>query len=412
MLGKLVYFLKRNNRLKDTLKLIIAFLHFPIVVAAFITSYLYRDKGTVWLISEMGIDAKDNGRDFFEYLRAKHPEIPTAYVLDRGAREYSELNTIGTIVQPKSFQHYIMLFRAKYLISTHDHYVLPMNATNWREFKILYGWLAPGLRFVFLQHGIEQWDAEENSKFSRTKFDFFVTSTRAETEEISHYGYPEGTIIETGMPRLDKLKIGKPIQAMKHIILFSPTWRQYLADVDRETFLESTYFKKVNGVLTDEKLHSILTENNAELYFMPPHHEIQAFLNEFSDESNTIRLVSVDEYSLKKVLMESSLMITDYSSISMDFAFMERPVIYYQFDQKEFAQGHYKYKERYFTHERDGFGPIVTEIDELISSVNQVVLNNYKMTEFYKKRADKFFTLKDTQNADRLFAVLKEHVND
>lgn len=408
MFGNLIYKLKRNTSIKDYLKFLIALAYLPKLIISFIASKFYlHNKKKLWLISEMGIDAKDNGRDFFEFLRFQHPEIETAFVLKNDSMEFSYLNKIGHIIEPNSFEHFMAIFRSQYLISTHDHYVLPMKWVNWREFKLLYGWMMPNLKFVFLQHGVMQWDAKKNSNYKRTKFDYFITSTKSEYREISKYGYPEGNVIETGLPRFDKLSKNLNDNFARKIILFSPTWRQYLANVSKSEFLESNYFITINKVLNNKRLENFLEYNDIDLFFMPPHHEVQKYLNEFSTESKYIKLISIDNISLKKVLMESSLMITDYSSISMDFAYMERPLIYFQFDQEEFSKGHYTYSLDYFTHERDGFGPVVTDETELIDCIIKIVDENYSMNSYYKNRVNTFFDLRDNENSQRLFEILE-----
>lgn len=407
-MGKIVYILKRNIGVKDKLKLLIALAYFPVIVIAFIVSKIDRRQGNLWLISEMGVDAKDNGRDFFEYICIKHPEIQTAYILKKTAYEYQNVSNIGSVIEPGTFKHFVAVFSSDFLISTHDHYILPMRWVNWREFKKLYGWLVPGLQFVFLQHGVMQWDAEKNSNYNRTKFDYFVTSTQSEFEEISRYNYPIGNVVKTGLPRFDKLyPFGNDLlKNSKRIILFSPTWRQYLANVSEKEFLSSHYFQTINSALHNEKMLEMLGKYNIDLLFMPPHHEIQKYLHDFSAGSNHIKLISIDKHSLKEILKESSLIITDYSSISMDFAYMERPVIYFQFDQSEFSAGHYKYSREYFTHERDGFGPVVTNVDDLVSSVREVIEREFVMSNYYLDRVQTFFDLRDNGNSERLYNIL------
>lgn len=408
MIGKIIYTLKRNTAVKDRLKLLIALLYFPVIISAYIFSKIKGNKGDLWLISEMGIDAKDNGRDFFEYIRINHPEIQTAFILKKTALEYKNISSIGPVIEPGSFEHFVTVFRSNFLISTHDHYVLPMKWVNWREFKELYGWMVPDLKFVFLQHGVEQWNAEKNSNYNRTKFDYFVTSTQSEFEEVSKYGYPFGNVIKTGLPRFDKLNSAdnKLLRDRERIILFSPTWRQYLANVSDKEFLSSNYFKTVNSTLNNEKVLELLDKYSIDLLFMPPHHEIQKYLHEFSAGSDRVKLISIDDHSLKEVLKDSSLILTDYSSISMDFAYMNRPVIYFQFDQDEFSKGHYQYSDDYFTHERDGFGPVVTNIDDLVANINKVIEMNFVMSDYYIDRVQHFFDLRDNDNSQRLYNIL------
>ncbi|MEX6101942.1 CDP-glycerol glycerophosphotransferase family protein [Mammaliicoccus sciuri] len=39
---------------------------------------------------------------------------------------------------------------------------------------------------------------------------------------------------------------------------------------------------------------------------------------------------------------ESKLMITDYSSVAFDFSFLEKPVIYYQFDRDRLSVNYHR----------------------------------------------------------------------
>ena len=50
------------------------------LIAAYIIGHnKYQD---IWLISERGFDARDNGFVFYKYLRTKHPEINSYYIID------------------------------------------------------------------------------------------------------------------------------------------------------------------------------------------------------------------------------------------------------------------------------------------------------------------------------------------
>ena len=63
------------------------------------------------------------------------------------------------------------------------------------------------------------------------------------------------------------------------------------------------------------------------------------------------------------MLKESSMLITDYSSVFFDVAYMHKPIIYYQFDRDAFRQGHYQ--EGYFSYD-DGFGPVAFDTESLL----------------------------------------------
>ena len=50
--------------------------------------------------------------------------------------------------------------------------------------------------------------------------------------------------------------------------------------------------------------------------------------------------------SYEKILRESDLMITDYSGVQFDFAYMHKPVIYFHPDElpPSYDEGAYKYE--------------------------------------------------------------------
>ena len=56
-------------------------------------------------------------------------------------------------------------------------------------------------------------------------------------------------------------------------------------------------------------------------------------------------------------------MVTDYSSLGFEMAYLERPVVYFQFDQDTFFNGAHAYRQGTWRYERDGFGPVTLDAD-------------------------------------------------
>ena len=106
--------------------------------------------------------------------------------------------------------------------------------------------------------------------------------------------------------------------------------------------------------------------------------------------------------SYQDLFNNSSLLITDYSSVSFDFAYNKKPVIYYQYADD------YHFQETFFDYETMGFGEVISEEDELIDIINQYLVNNCEMGSEYKKRVDKFFKFKDKNNCKRIYNAIKE----
>ena len=98
------------------------------------------------------------------------------------------------------------------------------------------------------------------------------------------------------------------------------------------------------------------------------------------------------------------MIITDYSSIYFDFAYMRKSVIYYQFDQDLFFSNHYL--KGYFEVGRDGFGPLCTTEACVIANCKEIIDQDFKPDSLYLQRMKNFFSLYDTKNCERIFTAI------
>ena len=109
---------------------------------------------------------------------------------------------------------------------------------------------------------------------------------------------------------------------------------------------------------------------------------------------------------MQNLLIKSDVLITDFSSVFFDYGYMEKPMIFYQFDKESFRQQHYE--EGYFDYDRDGFGEILYDENDVIDELDRILENGCVLDDKYRKRIDKFFTLRDENNSQRNFEAIKE----
>lgn len=358
--------------------------------------YLAIRERPLWLICEDGSTARDNGYYFYKYMCEKHPEINCRYVIKKNSTAYAKIKSLGpSPIQTSSFKHYVLYLAAKWNISNHK---------NGNPNQIFFYLIHVSLGFidnrVFLQHGITKDDAPW-LYYKNTKFKYFICGAQKEYNYIKEkFGYPDNHVILTGFPRFDSL-IDESKD--KKQILIMPTWRNWLG---RETnslsekinFKTTEYYKNWNSLLTNAELIRYIETNNIKILFYP-HQNMQKFLNTFEIKSKNIKFASINT-EIQKALRESYLMITDYSSVYMDFAYMEKPIIYYQFDYDEYRER--QYQEGYFDYSKDAFGPICKSSSEIVSNLNI----DYRK---YLKRAKLFFKGKRLNCCDALFEVLNKN---
>jgi len=105
-------------------------------------------------------------------------------------------------------------------------------------------------------------------------------------------------------------------------------------------------------------------------------------------------------------MKSSAFMITDYSSVQIDFAYMKKPLAYFQFDYERFSEQHYG--KGYFDYAEDGFGPVYNEEQGLMNYIEQMAQRSFANTELYLNRHKEFFDLYDTENSKRNYEAVKE----
>ena len=96
-------------------------------------------------------------------------------------------------------------------------------------------------------------------------------------------------------------------------------------------------------------------------------------------------------------------MITDYSSVFFDFAYLKKALIYYQ------PEDDYHYEDSYFDFESMGFGDVIHDEDKLLEKIEYYIKNECDNEDKYKERVNKFFKYNDKNNCKRVYDWIKHH---
>lgn len=356
-------------------------------------------KRKLWLICESGDTARDNGYYFYKYIKEKHPKDFCFYVIDKKCSDYEKLRNDKTIIQFKSLKHWLYYMSATLNISSQKN-----GNPNQPFFYFIHVVLKLYPNRVFLQHGITK-DDSIWLYYKNTNFKYFICGARKEYEFIKErFGYPEGSVIYTGFPRFDNLHNTK---VNKNQILIMPTWRNWLGREKNsfsknQDFLDTSYYKNWNGLLNDKEFINFIEKQNIIVYFYP-HYNMQKFMKYFEINSDNIKLVDNTCIDIQTLLKESEILITDYSSVYMDFAYMNKKIIYFQFDYDEYRKK--QYSEGYYDYETDSFGPICNNYNDLVNKLFKIK-NNYDQK--YLKRANSFFELRDENNCQRVYEMIRK----
>ncbi|MBR1416983.1 MAG: CDP-glycerol glycerophosphotransferase family protein [Bacilli bacterium] len=389
--------LKENIKYIKIADILDIFLFLIILIPAMIYRLFNKiRKKEIWLLAERKDTASDNAYYFYIYLKENHPEINSYYAIDKKCKEYENVKKYGNIINFRSLKHWIYYLAADKNISSQKS-GNPSNAL----FYVLHVKLNLFKNRYYLQHGLVKDDLKW-LYYNDTKFNKFYCGAKQEYDYIKKYfGYPKNNLEYTGLARFDNLI---DIKVNKKQILLIPTWRSYLT---RETnalnkkvdFKKTDFFIYWQQLLNNKKLHNYLEKNNITAYFYP-HYNMQKYINNYKNNCSNIIIVKSSKENIQKYLKESALMVTDYSSVFFDFAFMKKPIIFYQFDIDEYRQN--QYQEGYFSYE-NGFGDVIKNTDDVVNKIIKYIDNNYKVEQKYIKRMDDFFQLRDKLNCQRIY---------
>ncbi|EAK7042579.1 glycosyltransferase [Campylobacter coli] len=356
-------------------------------------------KSNIWLFADRDYEADDNAEYLYRYIMQNHPEQKIVFALRKESLDWERLEKEGfNLVEFGSLEFERIIKKASKVISSHADGYLTRYITSKQQ-------------FIFIQHGVIPNDLSKwlNSK----KIDLFVTSTKAEYKSIAndynHYKFGKKEVALIGLARHDALLKNNQCNARQIVIM--PTWRANIVGVAlgsskrglQSDFTQSEYFQKWNLLLNSNILQKLCEKYDYTVVFNP-HRNIIPYLKEFNIPSY-IKIASQNE-SLQKLFCNSSLMITDYSSVAFEMAYLNKPVIYYQFDHEEFFSSH-TLQKGYFDYEKDGFGPVVENEENLLKQLENLLQNDCNPFGIYKDNIDSTFAFKDGKCCERIYKVIK-----
>lgn len=370
------------------------------IFSSVIAKIFFRNK-SYWVVSERGTDARDNGYWFYKYLRENHPEINSIFVINDDSPDYQKVASLGKTVSPNGIMHGIIYYSASYIIGTHPGCGKP----RWNAMYALekYKLAVPRGHRVFLQHGITK-DMIPSLTAKQLQTDLFICGVKPEYDYVrNNFGFKEGVVQYTGFARFDNLtpNINTGRENKERTILLMPTWRHSLSGKTQAEFLKSDYFKRYFQILNSEKLDSILNAYNCQLIFYP-HYEIQNWINNFFSSSANIVIADFNNYDVQDLLKRADILITDYSSVFFDMAYMSKETIFYQFDYSFYRLTHYS--EGYFDY-HNSFGPVVDSLDMLLQGIEKFL--KYGVEQRYLDNMNSYFTYYDKSNCERIFSAIR-----
>lgn len=349
---------------------------------------IYKNK-TIWMFMDRQDSADDNAEHLFNYCNDIDDSINKYFTLNENSKDFKKFNNALKFYSIK--QRLLYLFADKIISSHPDESILN---PFWDKNIQLYSGLINSQK-IFLQHGV----TKDNVSSWLRKYDknlsmiVCVSEREAKSFLKYKYNYNSDVIKVLGFPRFDNLE---NINNKKQILIM-PSWRRSLENLSEKQIKKTQFFKKNNSLINNEELIKIAQKNHYEIIYKP-HPKIMEIIDLFDRNE----FVNIDETSsYQELFNSSSLLITDFSSVAFDFAYLKKPILYYQYAND------YHFKESIIDYEKNGFGEVINDETRLIKIINEYLDNNCIMKEKYKKRVENFYKYKDKNNCKRVYEAVR-----
>lgn len=267
------------------------------------------------------------------------------------------------------------------------------------------------ITYIFLGHGVTYIKSYlYNDYLSPKKYNKILLPPSERFISLAlEAGWKQDDIIKVGYPRWDFYNIHTTSSLSSEInnkgersIFMMFTWRK----VKKGKYISDLYYKNIYNILNNRKINRYLQKYNIKLFFCYHHAMIQ---KKKIRESNNIRFILQNEIST--LLMNSSLIITDFSSILFDAIVQKKPLILYipdglDINLKDIYS--YQYYET-ITKLKNGMIfllEIFLELKDVVNKIIYYIKNNFALENenllIYKE-----FRLKNRGNTRRFIKYIK-----
>lgn len=376
--------------------------------ASIIAKIFYKNRDISLIGERLGNTANDSSYHLFKYTQdlsvTKKNNNEYYYVIKKDAQTKSNLSNYKNVLAYGSLKHFIIFHAAKkYIFSDcmRDVFFRWKDISHQHNDKPKY----------FLQHGIfalnramGYYDRNSMEKRKELPNKFIVSSEHERNLVCKNFGFNKDEVAVTGLSRFDFLPKNTNKLSKKILVMF--TWRDALSNLTVDKFKDSKYYKKLTQLLTDPDIKELL---NTYGYTIEAclHHKLQKYFVKI-EESNSLNIHSMNDINVQSLIVESDIMITDYSSACFDMLYQRKPVLYYWFDEVKFFA---RRGGPLINPLKDVPGSISKSVEELKNNLEKTIKKNGVIDELSLKKSSIFFKYRDNSNCRRILELIENHTS-
>lgn len=360
-------------------------------------------------------DISDNSFALYRYILLNRKDITKRYNLVWAVSDKTDIyekrleELIGgvhhCVIKKKSIKGFFYFLRAKYLITTHGYFGGVSRIRGQRHINLWHG-----MPLKTIGRGMRQ----QSSTGFGIDTDLTIATSRLFRDVISFaFGVKKNQVKITGLPRNDLLlekghglhKLGV-INKYNKVIMWLPTYRKsVVGDIRCDGDANGLGLKEI--LLNDfDHLNSILKKNNY-LLLIKPHPMDELSKKKLPSSENIITLndrklgkMNIPLYSL---LADTSVLITDYSSVYIDYLITGNPIafVFNDFNKYENSRG-FVFKDV----KSKLPGEIIENKQDFFNYIDNIDSFEGKWKEKYLRIRTEFNPLDDCMSCERVCNVI------
>ena len=293
------------------------------------------------------------------------------------------LNDINTPVDGNAIKVKKNSLKYWYHLATAKYFIQNTNMPLWYEkrrgqmelqtfhgtFMKTMGFDTPEFKFETRQHKHDEFQKKVNN------WDYVsVPSTFMKNKAQSAFntnvkpikaGFPRNDKIFDALNYTEKIKGKLNIPQNKKVILYAPTWRESKSS---DINMDINYMQKKLG--------------DDFILLIRAHYMVN---NNMNIRENYPFAINVSNYSsIEELYAISDVLITDYSSVMFDYAYLKRPMIFYAYDLEKYIHGE---RGVYLDYENIVPGPVVKTTKEIVKNLYEF----NSLESIYFEKYEKFY---------------------
>ena len=261
-----------------------------------------------------------------------------------------------------------------------------LNPLTWRYFHML-----EDCSYIFLQHGPTFWKMAPKHISAFAVANYVNVASESEKEFLEKY-VPEHwetgrkpRYLIAGLPRWDLLKDESESEREK-VVFYMPTWRAAF-NSGMDTIAKSAYFSGVKALVSEENIARL--KRKGLRMVMAAHHHLVNHVKDL-DFGLPVQLVPSSEISYW--IRHASLCITDYSSVSFDFLFLNKPCIFWTPDRYDGLLKGDDYAEVVFAeHQGKNMFNRVSSVEDVLSMIEMYADSGFVLEPEKRAVSDRYF---------------------